>query len=503
MRHPSKKIVVAIALYLVLTGLLVHLWMPSWVWDVGFLLSDAGVSVRMGEPTLLMTGPPDALAWGLYQNPDVWRLRDGRLVARVQSYADSAHNPIVHWRHWWFISQDAGRHWAPAHPSEAEEKVFLMEHTPALPDGRQVFFETRIADPREVLPAGAAPRRRTVRFLGATLPGVATEDLLPQYRFVRMFTRERGDAVWKEGRAYLPKGLLMPVIPVVDERRLGPDPDGLRLWRAYRELGFGRPGVPTRQQIQIGSLFPSADGQDDRVEVLKDGSWIFTANYVDENLPRPDGSAPELSARERPMAAILRSTDAGRTWSVWREISWRGPLIAHGHEYQSFRAYLAVMPQGPWVAMIRTRDPLNHAAGSSHALLFISRSVDEGRTWTNPEALRPYGIGPKRLVLDDGVVAVKFGRPGHFITFNADGKGEAWGDDVMLVPPANDFPLDTDNNNSFVATGPDRFIVIYSDFGYRDAEGRRRKAIFVREIVATRRRGIFQYLPSFLAPRGA
>jgi len=34
-----------------------------------------------------------------------------------------------------------------------------------------------------------------------------------------------------------------------------------------------------------------------------------------------------------------------------------------------------------------------------------------------------------------------------------------------------------------VVTGPDRFLVVYSDFQYRDAAGRRCKAICVREVL--------------------
>ncbi|MEI6972000.1 MAG: hypothetical protein WCL44_10845 [bacterium] len=39
-------------------------------------------------------------------------------------------------------------------------------------------------------------------------------------------------------------------------------------------------------------------------------------------------------------------------------------------------------------------------------------------------------------------------------------------------------------NTSVVVTGPDRFLVAYSDFGHRNADGKRCKAICVREVVA-------------------
>ena len=44
-------------------------------------------------------------------------------------------------------------------------------------------------------------------------------------------------------------------------------------------------------------------------------------------------------------------------------------------------------------------------------------------------------------------------------------------------------------NTSLVVAGPDRFLVAYSDFRHRDAEGRPCKAIAVREVVVTARPG--------------
>ena len=36
---------------------------------------------------------------------------------------------------------------------------------------------------------------------------------------------------------------------------------------------------------------------------------------------------------------------------------------------------------------------------------------------------------------------------------------------------------------SLLATGPDRFLIIYSDFKYKNAAGEIRKAIKVREVI--------------------
>lgn len=45
------------------------------------------------------------------------------------------------------------------------------------------------------------------------------------------------------------------------------------------------------------------------------------------------------------------------------------------------------------------------------------------------------------------------------------------------------FGNDSCGNARHVVTGPDRFLVAYSDFNMRDENGRRRKVIKVREVV--------------------
>jgi hypothetical protein len=72
-----------------------------------------------------------------------------------------------------------------------------------------------------------------------------------------------------------------------------------------------------------------------------------------------------------------------------------------------------------------------------------------------------------------------YGRPGQFVTFCADGTGKQWGNDVTLVAA----DADTCANSSDVVLGSDRFMIAYTDYGHRDATGRLRKAVLVREVV--------------------
>ena len=101
-------------------------------------------------------------------------------------------------------------------------------------------------------------------------------------------------------------------------------------------------------------------------------------------------------------------------------------------------------------------------------------------------------------------MAVVYGRPGVHVRASAD-SGQTWSEALPVVGPkeaqlmaesveermalrhAGHGSAQTKvlscSNTDVVVTGPDRFIVSYSDFQYRDEEGRQRKAIEVREVI--------------------
>ncbi len=53
-------------------------------------------------------------------------------------------------------------------------------------------------------------------------------------------------------------------------------------------------------------------------------------------------------------------------------------------------------------------------------------SNDDGRTWTAPANTAPGSVEPSLTVMPSGVVALSGGRPGVFVWFNVDGRGEDW-----------------------------------------------------------------------------
>lgn len=124
---------------------------------------------------------------------------------------------------------------------------------------------------------------------------------------------------------------------------------------------------------------------------------------------------------------------------------------------------------------------------SGNGPMFLRRSTDQGRTWSEAKATRPCssGIMPG-LMLESGIAVRAYGRPGVYLMFCGDGKGELWGNDVTLIKPwqsQNDAL--SYNNPHMAATGPDRFVFVYSKFDSPDPWGHPRQAVIAQEFVVS------------------
>ena len=67
------------------------------------------------------------------------------------------------------------------------------------------------------------------------------------------------------------------------------------------------------------------------------------------------------------------------------------------------------------------------------------------------------------------------------LRFSYDGNGEKWTRPYIIYPRQT-----TCGYTKLWATGPDRFLIIYSDFDYKDNEEEIHKAIKVKEVQVTR-----------------
>ena len=124
---------------------------------------------------------------------------------------------------------------------------------------------------------------------------------------------------------------------------------------------------------------------------------------------------------------LSRSTDKGRTWryyatmaSVQKDPNPELPGMYAG----ACEPSVALLPNGQLLAVLRMQDA--HFPGE-YKPLYVCWSDDLGKTWTTPTPTMPHlmCIQPTVFALDNGVVALEYGRPGCHVAFSLD-NGRTW-----------------------------------------------------------------------------
>jgi hypothetical protein len=469
---------------------------------------DVGVKVQLGDPVEVMLAPEGDERWGFFMCPSIWRLRDGRLVCAVAIGGD--HMPAdMDYHYLWYISHDEGQHWTHAVIDLAEAKDLLRERF-TLPSGRQIYYEPKFVS-LDLIDAKPHPVDYSAEygfFLDMELL-YRLGDLPEEHRYVTMYERGPNDEQWREGRATMDPDILIPAFKetVVDQdpidhlthgyiatrlrkwvRHVGdqrlPNP-GIWVhrggqWAALKDLeGPLPPNIALRLRIPTPSSVRLHDIDYEPIMELGSGDQVVAT--FGHRLRMAENRAPGTTKTH---SQIFRSSDGGRYWSHYATY----PYGAAGEFPMSHLGMTPDMPKGNWMAAIRT---LSKESGTAKSPLLQSLSYNDGRNWTKPVAIRPSSVNPIGGLLANGVAYRMYGRPGQFIMFCADGEGKQWGNDVTIVPESEatknkkrGVRENTCANSSDLVLGPNRFLVAYTNYDHRDAAGRVRKAVLVREVVA-------------------
>lgn len=137
-----------------------------------------------------------------------------------------------------------------------------------------------------------------------------------------------------------------------------------------------------------------------------------------------DVPCPHNPRRPYSRSYCCASADGGATWEYLTTIGF-GQIGSEGYNEGSMKR----LPNGELAAALRTGS-MRDANCQDNPIMF-ARSADGGATWSVPRRTGVHGAFPDLLVLDDGTLAISYGRPGAAIVFSTDG-GETWTDHTAV-----------------------------------------------------------------------
>jgi len=142
---------------------------------------------------------------------------------------------------------------------------------------------------------------------------------------------------------------------------------------------------------------------------------------------------------------VVRSQDRGKTWEYLSTVVY-DPNVG----LESFcEPDLLSMPDGDILCFMRTG-----GSGGKYTPLYLSRSKDDGRTWSKPEPIADRGVWPNTCLMKNGVIVCTYGRPGNWLTFSLDG-GYTWKGHFCFYDGR------TTSYNSVEEVKKDRLLVVY------------------------------------------
>jgi hypothetical protein len=420
------------------------------------------VGVTLKDRHVLFVAPDNELTrrWGVYGRPDMYQADDGSIIASDHGDMDTYDREVgtfveaVAYR-----STDKGQSWEPVDFEKYghTSKVFDLE------DGSQVRFLEKFGRV-DLLAAGVEPIGRVISPNEYALCGIFRYGDLPdEARVFEVCYRDAGSDEFtvSDARIEAPDLRLIAALKAKKGDAIWPD---VRPLRSALDHGFT-------------GLHQGCTGQEGMVEAA-DGTWLAAVTHA----------APiEHDAHLFHHLVCIASQDKGRTWRLRGNIYDQRELTTFGatEEY----------------SMIRLGDEIICAVRSDicsrnpYDQTLLSRSTDSGMTWSTPVQAAQSSVTPHLLKLENGVVALTHGRPGVHVQFSTDGcrswntltsiigktKEEelAAGRDLMQAKYSDSVSY---SNTRTVVTGPDRFLILYTDFRY---EGEKRKAIVVQEVVVT------------------
>jgi len=390
---------------------------------------DDGVRVEFDEPVVIALSEPGETRWGHHQFVWLSEYPGNRILARFHACADAVAaygepQPT-------YVSSDEGQTWEP----------FAEPGLPPAGITSRVFDGEFLCVP-------------TIEAFDTKAHGIALPEPVAEFTsYMKNHYYRLSDfpQVVQDHFATLPAARWTPQTQCWREEQVAYDTHNVLPW--------------ARQEGAEAGLLPNTWLEH---APLKVGDELIYPDYR-RNYVEDDGSFP----KQRSVACTV-SRDNGHSFQRRATIA----LDRTGSDLMG-EPMLAQDCDGNLVCAIRRTDHRQKA-------MAITYSSDRGHTWEEPTILSEFGefgVLPRIIRLDCGVVALSFGRPGVHIAFSLDGTARRWTKAVEVLPgDASNLNKTGDGYTSMLPLSPNELLLAYTDFLHQDADGLQRKAVLARRV---------------------
>ena len=398
------------------------------------------MKLNISDPIVVSRGPDSrTTGWGPYQFPALTLLPDGRILCSHSVGADSCSEYGKKATGNCHISEDGGKTWTPVNQDD-----FALTRGILLPNGDRI----RNASHRSI------PVSEEMDF--GVFAGFVKRKAQNCYR-VDSISEDLCAHTWNLARvkAGSDKEEIHPV-------KLNWDNQIIRVCQGYLV-----------QPINMGVFRVGPDGT------------LWTTHYDIGNGPEDNKFSGYLANY------LLKSTDNGYTWDLAQYLPYEPEKIPHpdAGDWEGWgENNMAFNPDGSIIRLIRT----NGSGAKGPGFLYITRSEDNGNTWSEPEIFDKLGVWPRLVTLKCGVTIASYGRPGFFVRATDDPACKQWEDPIELIHvdydptkriiDRNMLAQKTCSYSDIIALDDHTALLAHSDFTIEDENGVPRKTIVVRHI---------------------
>ncbi|MBQ7974780.1 MAG: exo-alpha-sialidase [Clostridia bacterium] len=399
--------------------------------------------IKLSEPVVIAQNTTEAILWGGWQLPDIRCDEEKNLFVKFHGRKDSidtigqdAKDPV-------YKSTDGGETW------EISDKMSWMKAAPKLPNGDSFAFgEMPLIKGITSVPETGDNRALYYNPLAYTIDEINESGIArieKQFKCYRVYAgsdevkEETCNIKWdKMSVLYNVKGQYLYMISPTCGYRV--DKNGV-MWMTAYSAGFD---------------------EDNRLLTNKNCSNIF------------------------------RSDDFGHNWEHVHTVVYKDEYNhPNSKAVEGFNeTAMEILDDGTIFIVLRTGSihPVDISTDENPMpMLYYVKSTDGGKTWTEPEKFYDYGVRPRSAKLPDGTVVFVSGRPGIYLRFCSDLKGEEWSEPqyIMTVPEDEKYNAYFEYscyNTNLCVYDKNTIILAYSDFQRTAPDGKRAKSIMAVKI---------------------